>query len=349
MKLAKTKDLKLPTGVLGLALGEGKLYAACMDGAVYAVDPAADDARPFDERHGSFASGCVLLPGNEALVSAGYDGQLLWHDLATGKCVRRVRAHSFWSWQIALSADGRRLASVTGQYLAGGERYEPAHAPEPTVKVFDARSGELVRAFVHGPPVLSVAFSPDGKHVAAANMMGEIGLWDVESGHRAALVTTPDFTSWGIIKSPHYCGGIYGLTFAPDGESILACGMGPMTDPMAGNGRMTWQRWDWQATPPKKLGQNAEGGTGLMETIAFTPDGTGFVMAGRQAQGTWTTALFAADGKLLASLDTKSRVTRAVFSPDGKTLYLAAAVGQPQRRDGNWGDYGRIHVVSVTS
>lgn len=71
------------------------------------------------------------------------------------------------------------------------------------------------------------------------------------------------------------------------------------------------------------------------------------MLGGRQAQGTWTTALFAADGKLLASLDTKSRVTRAVFSPDGKTLYLSAVVGQPQRRDGKWGDYGRIHVVSV--
>ena len=187
------------------------------------------------------------------------------------------------------------------------------------------------------------------RHVAAANMMGEIGVWDIEAGTRVALVTTPDFTSWGIIKSPHYCGGIYGLAFAPDGKSILACGMGPMTDPMAGNGKMTWQRWDWRATPPKKLGQNVEGGTGLMETLAFSPDGAGFVMAGRQAQGTWTTALFDDGGTLLSSLDTKSRVTRAVFAPDGKTLYLAGAVSQPPQRDGNWGDYGRIHVVNVVS
>jgi WD40 repeat protein len=349
MKLAKNRDLKLPTGVLGLALGDGKLYAACMDGAVYEVEPAKGDARPFDERHDSFASGCVLLPGNQTVVSAGYDGRLIWHELASRKCVRRVPAHSFWSWQMALSPDGRRLASVSGQYLAGGEKYEPAPAAEPTVKVFDAHTGELVRAFDHGPPVLSVAFSPDSKHIAAANMMGEIGVWDIDVGEQVALVTTPDFTSWGIIKSPHYCGGIYGLTCAPDGNSILACGMGPMTDPMAGNGRMTWQRWDWRAKPPKKLGQNTGGGTGLMETIAFTPDGVAFVMAGRQAQGTWTTALFAEDGKLLASLDTKSRVTRAVFTPDGKTLYLAAAVGQPSRKDGQWGDYGRIHVVNVTS
>jgi WD40 repeat protein len=349
MKLNKTKDLKLPTGVLGLALGDDKLFAACMDGMVHSVDPKKGDATAFAEKHGSFASGCVLLPNGESLISAGYDGNLLWHDVATKKLIRAVHAHSFWSWQMALSPDGKRLATVTGQYLAGGEKYEPAPWPEPTVKTFDSQSGELVRSFDHGPPVLSVAFSPDSKHVAAANMMGEIGVWNLESGKRVALIATPDFTSWGIIKSPHYCGGIYGLIFAPDGKSIVACGMGPMGDPMAGNGRMTWQRWDWQASPPKKLGQirDGDGGTGLMETICFTPDGSAFVMAGRQAQGTWTTAMFAADGKLLASLDTKSRVTRAVFSADRKTLYLAAAVGQPQRNDGKWGDYGRVHVVEL--
>lgn len=349
MKLVKSKDLKLPTGILGLAHGDGRLYAACMDGAVYDVDLATGDAKPFDEKHASFASGCVLLPDGKILVSAGYDGCLLWHDTATKTLIRRFKAHSFWSWQLALSKDGTRLATVTGQYLAGGERYEPASTPEPTVVVLDAKSGEVVRSFVHGPPVLSVAFNPDGKHVAAANMMGEVAVWDYvgESRQPVAVIKTPDFTSWGIIKSPHYCGGVYGLAFAPDGGSLVACGMGPMGDPMAGNGRMTWQRWDWLATPPKKLGQNVDGGTGLMEALAFAPDGRAFVMAGRQAQGTWTTGLFADDGKLLASLDTKSRVTRAAFAPDGRTVYLAAAVGQPARKDGKWGDYGRIHVVMV--
>ena len=83
-----------------------------------------------------------------------------------------------------------------------------------------------------------------------------------------------------------------------------------------------------------------------METLRFAPSGA-FLMAGRQAQGTWNAALFADDGKLLASLDTKSRITRAAFAPDGLTLYLAAAISQPHRPNGNWADYGRIHVVSV--
>ncbi len=348
MKLDKSKSLSLPTGVLGLALAadEKHLYAASMDGSVVECDIATGKLTTFTSPHASYASGCVLTPDGKTLISAGYDGELQWHDVATRKSIRKVKAHAFWSWQLAISPDGRYVASVTGQYLAGGERYEPAKAGEPTVKVFNTLTGELVKSFDHLPPVLSLAFSPDSGRLAAANMMGDVHIWDLESGKALASFNTPDFTSWGIIKSPHYCGGIYGLAFAPDGRSILACGMGPMGDPMAGNGKMTWQRWDWSATPPKKLGQIGESGAGLMEVLAHAPDGT-FLMAGRQAQGTWNVAHFAADGKLLASLDTKSRVTRAAFTSDGRTLYLAAANAQPKRTNGKWPDYGRIHVVRM--
>lgn len=355
MKLEKPDDISLPAGVLGLAgtADRSRLYAACMDGFIYEIETANRTVAPFPAKHGSFASGCVLLPDEKTLISAGYDGTLIWHDVESRQEVRRVKAHDFWSWRLALSADGERIASVTGQYLVGGEKYEPAAAPEPTVKLYDTRTGDLLQAFKHLPPVLAVTFSPDGQYVAAANMMGDVHAWDVVSGASVAQFNTPDFTSWGIIKSPHYCGGIYGLAFAPDGQSLLCCGMGPMTDPMAGNGKMTWQRWAWRESPPKSLGQihDGEHGSGLMETLAHHPDGAAFLMGGRQAQGTWNAALFSvADGKLMASLDTKSRVTAALFSADGRTLYLSAVTGQPKRDEkGNWPPYGRIHIVALTA
>lgn len=353
MKLEKNRDLTLATAVLGLAVAPNgqRLFAACIDGAVYEIDIASGSTAPFLGKHESFASGCVLLADGETLISSGYDGTLIWHHVSTRSEIRRLKAHAFWSWQLALSPDGSRVASVTGQYLAGGEKYEPAAAPEPTVKVFDARSGDLLHALEHLPPVLSAAFAPDNAHLATANMMGEVRVWDLQTGTCAAQFTTSDFTSWGIIKSPHYCGGIYSLAFAPDGSTLLCCGMGPMTDPMAGNGKMTWQRWAWNVSPPKIVAQIREGerGAGLMEALAHHPDGNSFLMAGRQAQGTWNAAMFsAAEGTLIASLDTKSRVTRAAFAPDGKTLFLAAAIGQPKREpDGSWPSFGRVHVVTL--
>src|SRR4029450_11920442 len=102
------------------------------------------------------------------------------------------------------------------------------------------------------------------------------------SGNKpVAQWTSPDFTSWGTTKTHHYCGGIYSLAFSADGASLLCCGMGPMTDPMAGNGKMTWQLWDWRKAVRIDQIKDGEHGSGLMETIAWHPSGAHFVMAGR--------------------------------------------------------------------
>lgn len=354
MKLTLAHDHTLPTGALGLDITPDGTRAcvACADGAIHLLDTTTGQGDVFEEKHTSFASGCALLPDGRTAVSGGYDGRLLWHDVATRRCLRRVQAHQFWSWQLALSPDGRRLATTTGQYLPGGWKYEPAPETEPSVKLFDTASGQLIAAFPHVPPVLSCAFSHDGRHLAAANMLGEIRVWNLDQAADqpapAAQWTAPDFTSWGTIKTHHYCGGIYGLAFAPDDASLLGCGMGPMTDPMAGNGKMTWQRWDWRKR--ERLAQIKDGqhGSGLMETVAWHPDGRRFVMAGRQAQGTWNAAIFSAeDGGLVTSLDTKQRITRARFAADGKSLILAGANGQPQRKDGAWPSWGRLQIYRI--
>lgn len=354
MKLTLAHDHSLPTGALGLAIRPdgSRAYISCADGAIYLVDPASGKAEPFEEKHQSFASGCVLLPDGRTVISGGYDGMLLWHDVETRRNVRRVQAHQFWNWQLALTPDGRRLAATTGQYLPGGWKYEPAAESEASVKVFDTLSGDRIATFAHTPPVLSCAFSNDGKHLAAANLMGEVRVWEIEAAPKSEPVsqwTSPDFTSWGSIKTHHYCGGIYGLAFAPDDASLIGCGMGPMTDPMAGNGKMTWQRWNWRKGERIDQIKDGQHGAGLMEALAWHPDGKVFVMAGRQAQGTWNAALFSAgDGNLLHSLDTKQRITQARFAADGETLVISGAIGQPHRKAGVWPPWGRLQVYRVT-
>jgi WD40 repeat protein len=353
MKLTLVHDHKLPTGILGLAIEpEGvRAFAACADGMIYRVDTTTGEAVAFEEGHRSFASGCVLLPDGRTLISGGYDGMLLWHDLESRKCWRRVQAHQFWNWQLALSPDGNRLATVTGQYLPGGWKYEPAAESEMSVKVFDTMSGDIVATFAHTPPVLSCTFSPDGQHLAAANMMGEVRVWNLQANEGGAPMvhwTSPDFTSWGTIKTHHYCGGIYALAFSPDGESLLCCGMGPMTDPMAGNGKMTWQRWNWRKGERIDQIKDGQHGSGLMEAVTWHPDGSHFIMAGRQAQGTWNAALFsAADGTLVHSIDTKKRITHARFTANGEALVISGGTGQEQRKQGAWPSWGRLQVYRV--
>ena len=85
--------------------------------------------------------------------------------------------------------------------------------------------------------------------------------------------------------------------------------------------------------------------TGLMETFTFHPSQHYCVMAGRFAQGKWNVTLFdAQSGGLVHSLDTKRRVTQAVFSADGQILLLAGAVGQEKKKEGKYPDFGRVAI-----
>src|SRR5579862_3746108 len=256
VKVEQTKTFKMPTAVLGLDVSADaqQLYASCMDGGVYQVDAKSGDYKLL-ATHESFASGVSLVPGTSTLISAGYDGMLQWYDLTAGKTLRKVAAHKFWSWQSAVSPDGTMFASVTGQYMAGSIKYDPAPETEPSVKVFDAKTGKTLHELPHVPSVQAVAFSPDNKYVAAGNLVGEIRVWELATGKQLAQWSTPAFSSWGIIKSHCYQGGVYALAFSPDSENLIACGMGPMRDPMSANGKQTWQRFAWRKAGAPKIAE----------------------------------------------------------------------------------------------
>jgi WD40 repeat protein len=348
----KVQARTVPSGVLAMdVLPSGaEVLVACMDRGVWAVPLSGGGAPRLVARHESWASGVRYVPGLDQVVSAGYDGVLRWSRL-DGTSVRTVKAHGFWSWKMRVSPDGKRVASCTGQYLAGGEKYEPASGTEPGVKVFDTESGSLVREFAHVPPVQSLAFSPDGAHVAAANLMGEVRIWDIGSGKQVAGWTIPDFTCWGIIKSHHYIGGIYDLEFVPGSGELVVCGMGPMVDPMAGDGKQTWQRWRWADGKPAKVAEIKEGdaGGGLMESLAVRGGNGLFTMAGRLVKGKWNAALFdGASGELLAQSDTRFRVTDSRWLGGGDRVLMAGLWTQPSKRvEGKFPDFGHMAVFEI--
>jgi WD40 repeat protein len=346
-------SLELPAGILAAASNgsAGQIYTASMDGHIHLVALESED-QTIIGTHQSYASGIVCTSNPHIVISAGYDGLLIWHDTETKRPIHVVKAHNFWSWRLGISPNKKHLASVTGQYRSGGYKYEPAKEAEPSLKVFDTHTGELTHTFSHTPPVTSVAFSPDSRYVAAGNLMGNIKIFDLVENRLSAEWTSPDFTSWGITKSHHYIGGIFSTAFTADGNELLACGMGLMRDPMAGNGKQTWQRFSWRNDTPEKTGEiaNNDAGKGLMETLAIDPENNRFVMAGRLAQGQWNTALFdLKTGELLHSLDTKMRTTQALFTEHGTQLILCGATSQKGPKEGNWPNYGRIHRYQLTS
>jgi len=350
MSVERLAQHALPTAVLAIAHRAGSpwLYAGCFDG-VYQLHLESGEHRRLYE-HRSYVSGLALLRQPDVLVSAGYDGQLCWYDLEQQAIFRRVLAHQFWSWDLAVSPDQRFIASVTGQYLAGAENYAPRPESEPSVKVYDARSGDLLHALPHVPSVQAVCFSPDSRFVAAGNLMGEVRIWDLTDGSLAAQFTTDQLTSWGIIKSHCYLGGVFAMRFTPDGEHLLLAGMGPMTDPMAGNGKQLWLRFAWREQPARKVDQTHDGeaGEGLMEALAFSSDGGQFFMGGRNRGGDWNGAIFAASsGARLLHLNTGYRICAAQFEEAADRLFLAGSERQAGPKEGVYPPFGKVEVYRV--
>lgn len=353
MKAEQVKEIKLPTAALGMALSEDDnlCHVTGMDGGVYEVQIDSDKARCV-AKHESYAASLERLPGSQMLISAGYDGRILWHDLAVGNIIREIKAHDFWSWQMKVSADGRKLASVTGRYVCGGYKYEPAPEVEPSVRLYDTITGEHLAEFSHVPPVQSLAFSPDSHLLASGNLMGEVRIWDLVKRKQIAKWTTNSFTGWGIIKGHYYTGGIFDMHFSDDSSELLICGMGSTRDPAAGNGKQLWQRFDWRANPAKKLDETHSGehGAGLMETLTQHPSSNYFVMAGRLFKGSWNVAFFDnANGKLIHSLDCGMRCIKARFNATGDKLFIAGAVKQSidiKKKDTQ--KFGRIKIFKLS-
>jgi hypothetical protein len=349
LTIKNTAKRNLPTGVLGWEVApDAKIaWAAAMDG-IYRVDLASGEHQRIGQ-HRSYVSGVACVAGGEQLISAGYDGALQWREADAAAEVaplREVQAHTFWSWDMAVSPDRSLVTSVSGQYLAGGYKYEPAAATEPTVKVLRIADGQQLQAFDMRPSVQAVAISPDARFVAAGNLMGDVRVWNLETGALAAEWNTAAFTSWGVIKSHCYIGGIFAMQFTPDGNHLLLAGMGPMRDPMAGNGKQLWQKFAWREQPAKKIDETHRGdaGEGLMETLAIHPSGKFFVMAGRLRGGQWNTAFFDLEkGDLLHSLRTDYRVTKATFYDEGRQLVLAGL--STQQHDNK--PFGRYQLFEI--
>jgi WD40 repeat protein len=98
--------------------------------------------------------------------------------------------------------------------LAVGQGTQPGPSRQPSASTRSARTpagtpaeASPQRILVHTWPVLSVAFSPDGRTLATGSGDASVRLWEIATGRRTAKLT--DHT-WPVLS----------VVFAPDGRTL---------------------------------------------------------------------------------------------------------------------------------
>jgi WD40 repeat protein/serine/threonine protein kinase len=101
-------------------------------------------------------------PDGRYLAAGSIRGAIRLWDSSTGREVRTMQGHSNAINRLAFSPDGRRLASASD---------------DQTVKLWDPATGQELLSLANPHPVLCVAFTPDGKQLAAT-CGNEVRIWD---------------------------------------------------------------------------------------------------------------------------------------------------------------------------
>ncbi len=286
---------------------------------------------PDAKQHGAFIN-MAFGPGG-TIAAAHTDGTITLWDAATGKEGRTIHAHLGAAFGVAISPDGRHLAS-------GGALGE--------VKLWETASGQLIRS-LRGPAGLPTClrFSSDGLRLAAgsataikAKVRPGVKVWQVATGEELGTVTENHWGQANVVFSPdgqqfatvnewtttlslwdaatgreirqvnvQAGAGNYGVAWAPDGHHIaLGCRDG---------GVLLWD------VVTNTLIHNLRGHTGSAHDVAFSPDGRLLASAGADgALKLWDPTT----GRAIATYrGHRERVFRVGFSPDGAARLASLA------------------------
>ena len=176
--------------------------------------------------------GVAYSPTGSGSIRRGGIGTLRAWNAATGAQGAVIRAHPSYVQCLALSRDGLWLAT-------GGLH-------DNLVKVWDAATGAAVSSFTNGGRIQDVAFSPDGRRLAAASHDGTVKILDPATGREL-----------GALRGTK--GRVWAVAFGPDARRIAT---GSADDP----GVILWDSMNGERIFQLKTS------TGVTD-VAFSPDG----------------------------------------------------------------------------
>jgi len=266
---------------------DGKTLAAAsvnFTGSMYLWNPATGRRTAgLADPNGVGVTDVAFDPRGSILAAADNLGDVCLFDLGTRKLIANLgigsNPNNDSDNEVVFSPDGGAVADIYYDSI-----YVWNTATGTTAAVLHEQG-------IHG--IKSVAFSPDGKTVAAAVLNGNVYLWDTATRTLTRTVHDPGSQ------------GVEAVAFSPDGKTLAAADF---------NGSIyLWDTASWTIIATI----HGDGGQGA-GFIAFSPDGRTLAEADG---GTylWATAT----GRHIATLydpSTQGGVEAVAFSPDGKTL-----------------------------
>ena len=302
------------------------LAAGLLAGGVRAEDKYDESLRRFQvKEHTNAVTAVAISPDGKTLATAGKDKAIRFFDLATGKRTNIIR-HESEIWSIGYSGDGKSFAFSDGDKVVTvvdpetlkekavmKDQFEAPVAmlslsPDGSLLAtiedglqvphcWELPSGKARAVFEgHGDRVNSVAFSPDGKHVASASGDETIRIWEATAGIPGRPLRGHD-------------GAVFVAVYSPDGKTLLSGGVRDKTVRL----------WDLSTFKVKNV---MEGHEDEVHFVGFGPNGT---MASLSKDG--VVKLWDADGKPRHRSCGQAKTanlppygTSVALSPDGKVL-----------------------------
>jgi WD40 repeat protein/tRNA A-37 threonylcarbamoyl transferase component Bud32 len=226
-------------------------------------------------------------PDSRQLATSGQSGTVRIWDADTGREVRTLVRHEAGISSIAFSPDGLRLAAGTSILTA-----DRKHVVAGEVKILDHLAcREVFSLRSHTDTVTSVAYSPDGRHLATAGHDRTFKIWDAAAGNL-------------IYTLRAHTAGVTCVAFSPDSTRLASTGQD-----------RTARVWD---VTTGNLIHTLRGHALPVSCVTFSPTGGRLASAGHdQMIKVWD----AATGEETLSIRGHTTgVSSVVFSPDGKKL-----------------------------
>ncbi|HEY7154651.1 MAG TPA: sigma-70 family RNA polymerase sigma factor [Gemmataceae bacterium] len=270
-------------------------------------------------RHDDMVYSVVFSGDGKTAIASDSAGFIVFWDVATGREIRRLQKMPEADQSLAITRDGKTLASAPGEQLF----------------LWEVASGKLLsKARLSDGPVHQMLFTPDSKTLAMYGWgKNTIHLWDTvnnkklhdltgQKGNVSCMALSPDGKTLasGSWEEPHIrlwdiASGkekshfkaherqVLSIAYSPDGKRLASVGDGAelaFSDPNTG-----------------KLLRKAQYRSGGAHHIAYAPDGKTLLGIDNH-----TVYLFdVANGKHLRKFDAPPRAMNGLsFSPDGKTL-----------------------------